>query len=148
MTPEEKRKLADWIRKLVKDEVDKAMSKPKRQKKDYPANYEELWSAWLDITGRPAGKDAGLKAYTATDFNHEMYPNSALIKSIKAYMQTEWHGKDKAYIPHLSKFLNQGYYKAEIKTVRKADTRRRCGCGAYALDGQDKCAKCQCERTE
>ena len=141
MTPEEKRKLADWIRKLVKDEVDKAMSKPKRQKKDYPTNFDSVWK--IHPKG---GKDAAFNAYKKID--HEKWPDLYLIGSISDHKKTEWKDRPADKLPHLSTFLNGGYYKTEIKTVRKQDSRRRCGCGAYALDGQDKCAKCQCERTE
>ena len=141
MTPEEKRKLADWIRKLVKDEVDKAMSKPKRQKKDYPANFERVYSAYP----KQVAKDEALKAYNKLD--HDVWTDDMLIKSFKDHAQ-EWAKNDPKFIPALGPYLNKGRHKDEIKTVRKADSRRRCVCGAYALDGQDKCAKCQCERKE
>ena len=113
---------ADLIIELVK-----VISKTPRTKKEYTDAYEFVWQRHPK-----GGKDAGYNAYKKID--HNVWTDDTIAQSLIDHQKSEWKGRPSDKIPHLSTFLNGGYYKTEIKVKSKA-VRSRChSCGGIQTD--------------
>jgi len=142
----DKVKLANWIRGLVAHEIDRAKkeimaeikaAKTPRPRKPRADGFEDVWKLL-----QRGGRDEAEKAYIKAVQNGAT--KEQLMASIQAHHKFEWNGRSKDKIPHLSTFLNRGYYKTNVtlKPVKIAPVVPTCKCGRILNSGERQSGIC------
>ena len=119
----------------------------------YTTGFESWWQLFIHTSQSPKG--AKYEAYEVwKKMKLEPYTEE-ICRGVITHKNNDKYFKSKQMFvspwKHGCRWLSNRCWTQETESKLapiRQDSRRRCGCGRYALDGQDKCGICQFERTE